>query len=131
MAETTNAIEYAIHAKMGRKPWIARVTGSDGTYGYAREFAKAKRDYARSGKTHDASWAITEPGLYQIGDSGELDGWFISFAKDGRLRSCDISAERAARMVEIMDSDEDIAQDGDVAKYERARLATRAPAKTV
>lgn len=29
-----------------RSPWVARITGRDAKYGYAREFVRARKDYA-------------------------------------------------------------------------------------
>lgn len=48
------------HRKAG-KCWVARITGTNETYGLTREFAP--REYAKDGTAH---YLTTEPGIYEL-----------------------------------------------------------------
>ncbi len=102
------------------RPWVARVTGMDSQYGFARAFLAAATTSSRSGATGDHEWSLTEPGLYECrfprrrhDDGGMRIVWR---AKDGALKWTSTSAERAREIARLMDAGETFAA---------ARLATR------
>lgn len=52
-----------------RRPWVARIMGTDETYGFARDFVKPKTDYrlANSKGTRGVTlWYVLPPGLYEV-----------------------------------------------------------------
>lgn len=57
-------------AKSGRpKPWVARLTGLDDRYGFAREFVNGERDYSRGKEHHTRGvylYFFLPPGLYEV-----------------------------------------------------------------
>jgi len=71
------------------RPYVARVLGADARYGIRREFLHAvRRDLSRSGATGTIEYLITEPGIYEIGNSrgwsiGDLQGYNGSRQRSG------------------------------------------------
>ena len=54
------------------RPWVARITGSDPTFGLAREFLPSLRDVSsatRNGRRGILLWFVMDDGVYEIKDS--------------------------------------------------------------
>lgn len=107
--------------QLGAKAYVARITGSDRTYGLAREFFdadKVERDhFGRARYIRTYSWKLTE-GLYERAAEGER--WYVIVwrTRDGEMRIGRITDDRLDAMVRRMDAGDD---------YDTARLATRPP----
>lgn len=73
-------LRRAIHHPARCRAWIARLTGTDDRYGFAREFVHGHRDYLHANSTGSRGVFIyyaLEPGLYEVNEP-------ISFRKDRR-----------------------------------------------
>lgn len=54
----------------GGKGWLARITGTDPKFGFAREFVHSNGGHSsRSGDTGSTSWMV-EDGLYEVNGRG-------------------------------------------------------------
>jgi hypothetical protein len=54
---------------MRPRPWVARITGRDERYGYARQFMDFQRDYSRANSTGSRGVYLCyalPPGVYQV-----------------------------------------------------------------
>lgn len=57
--------------KKGMRPWVARITGHDPRYGYAREFLHPVYDYTRATTTGARGIYLMyglRPGLYEVNE---------------------------------------------------------------
>lgn len=65
--------------KLGNKCWAARITGTDSTYGLAREFLEPvsveREHFNRSRTMINFSYELEVDGLYELCESGER--WFV------------------------------------------------------
>jgi hypothetical protein len=93
---------------MGNKCWAARISGSDDTYGLAREFlepSKVEREHFNRARTMVSfSYELELDGLYELSEGG--DRWFagIYTSKDtGEIRSMMLSDARVKAWVEALD----------------------------
>ncbi len=112
------AIEIALHAHLGYRPWVARITGIDDRYGLARVFVRpVEASRSRSGRTGDFVWEIIDTGVYQIGVSKHQNGFFLVWTKDGRLIRTEIDGERARAIARLLTAGEE---------FDQARKATKA-----
>lgn len=110
-------ITIALHAHLGFRPWVARVTGRDPKYGLAQSFVRANESSSsRSGRTGNKTWHIDEPGLYRIGGTKRDDTCLLVWLKNGDLTRTDIDMVRAKVMAKLMDEGAD---------FEAARQATK------
>ena len=91
---------------IGGGAWIARLTGPDATYDFAREFLSKGGQRSRSGRSGQILWTITEPGLYELrgvqyakGEAtvGELDSGFMMVDEAGGASR--ITREQAVELV--------------------------------
>jgi len=61
--------QWTAEQYMGRKPWLARITGYDPKYGYQREFARAAKDWrtasGRGGHRMDFCWTLALNEVYE------------------------------------------------------------------
>lgn len=94
--------------RMGNKCWAARISGSDDTYGLAREFlepSKVEREHFNRARTMVSfSYELELDGLYELSEGG--DRWFagIYTSKDtGEIRSMMLSDARVKAWVEALD----------------------------
>ncbi len=91
----------------GRKPWIARISGTDSKYGFDREFLSVRMSYSRSGKTGRGEAYITEPGLYQCRDTGQRgneDRFYVILPDaDGQLIEHTIDEDDALKLAALLD----------------------------
>lgn len=55
----------------GGKAWVARIIGTDRKFGLNREFLAGKSESSRSGATGSFTSTISQPGLYQVRDTGQ------------------------------------------------------------
>ncbi len=100
------------------KGYIARITGTDSTYGLRREFLSGKSDSNDQYRKAKCTWNDVyelEPGLYELSEGGQQYLWIVSI-KDGAAVKITASPERARKMAELMDAGE---------TYDAARKATR------
>ena len=72
MREMINVIRYG---QRRLRPWVARVTGLDDRFGFAREFIIGMRDYSQANSI--GSFGVYEyfaltPGIYEVNESVEL-----------------------------------------------------------
>jgi hypothetical protein len=94
--------------KSGNKCWVARITGTDKTYGLQRDFlepTEIKREHFNRARTMiDFSYELTVDGLYELSEDGER--WFeMCFAaKDGgEIKTSKISDARLKAWVVALD----------------------------
>lgn len=108
----------------GEKPWIARITGTHGRFGLAREFMHGATSSSRSGKTGSTTLILAH-GLYQTGGGRsvvrDIGEYFLvcegtdDQGKPATVRE-EIDAERALTMAVKMDQGADF----DTARRETA-----------
>lgn len=99
-----DTIEYTLRASRYEKTWIARISGKDDHYGYAREFvARGATEHSRSGKTGSITYTL-EPGLYEECEAGERSYTLVAILKDGALHVWDCAADRAERIAVALDA---------------------------
>ena len=88
----------------GGKQYIARITGRDSKFIFAREFVGQK-----GGKRRESSEYMTdEPGMYMtcdIDSKGRKDETFfvVYIGDDGKLKMSSTSKERAMKLAKMMD----------------------------
>lgn len=116
-------ITIALHAHLGFRPWVARVSGRHTKFGLAQAFVRAdESSSSRSGRTGDKVWHIDEPGLYRIGGTKRDDACLLVWVKDGELVRTDIDMPRAKTLAKLMDEGLD---------FDAARLASNPQPATV
>lgn len=113
--------------KGSAKTWIAKISGTDKTYIFSRDFIDTdptdKAEMFRVRRKGKGSWeeaAACEPGLYEINAGADDRRYRVVWIKDGSATYTKIDVERATVMALLMD-------DGQTC--EEARLATRPPKK--
>jgi hypothetical protein len=93
--------------KLGSKPDIARITGSDTRYGFRREFLKpislTREPFNRSRTLIHMTYALTE-GLYELSAEGER--WFemAYTTHDGVDATASVSDARVTAWVAALDA---------------------------
>ena len=50
----------------GGKPYIARITGTDKTFGLAREFLASRAEYSKRGRSGEIRATVAERGIYEL-----------------------------------------------------------------
>lgn len=94
--------------KHGEKCWIARILGSDATYGLSRDFltpATVKRDRFSARKyTLSYSYELEMDGLYELSADGAR--WFAMCfrATDGEVKTAKVSDARIKAWVAALDA---------------------------
>lgn len=107
---------YTVHAHMGYKPWAARITGTNPTHHYTRDFLRAERKMSSSGKSGNVTFTITEPGVYQIGGTkGENNFLMLRILNSGAEKLLVVGEERVNAIAKLMDGG---------MEFEAARVAT-------
>lgn len=121
MMTMTNQQGIGYSGKSGGKAYLARITGIDGEYGFARDFveaSKVERDhFGRARYTRTYTYELS-PGLYEEQSQGERCLLIVWVKPDGKIGRCVIPRERVEAMCQLMDAG---------SSFEEARLATRAP----
>jgi len=56
---------------IGTTAWLAKIVGTDPSYGIDREFVDAERDLSRSGRSGSISWTLDGDGIYEYRDWAE------------------------------------------------------------
>lgn len=108
---TTYTLEYGMGyaGRLGNKPWIARITGSDAQYGLRREFLEAdrveKEHIGRQRTVVRLSYSLSE-GLYEVSERGERRYMMVFPAQSGATRCSGLSAERMQAWVAALDEGE-------------------------
>ena len=63
---------------IGTTAWLAKIVGTDPSYGIDREFVDAERDLSRSGRSGSISWTLDGDGIYEYRDWAESSRWSTS-----------------------------------------------------
>lgn len=94
--------------KLSNKCWAARITGSDKTYGLAREFlepVKVEREHFNRPRTIvEFTYELEVDCLYELSEGGER--WFVGVfadAKTGEIKSMKLSDARVKAWVAALD----------------------------
>lgn len=95
--------------KMGNKCWVARITGTDNTYGLSREFIdpiKVEREHFGRARTMiDFSYELEMDGLYELSAEGER--WFamcFRSQQSGELKTARVSDARVKAWAAALDA---------------------------
>lgn len=92
--------------KIGRT-YVARITGRDPKYVFAREFCHGRREASNSGRTWVYSSVIEQPGLYEVQSSGkrgpDREYYVVEPQEDGTLTARQVSYEEALKLAAAMD----------------------------
>lgn len=114
MAQTTIVLSTASIGKdstqtpvrgggLGARAWVAKLTGTDRRYGFAREFVKKDTsDLSGSGKSGVIRFDVTEPGVYEFRDfclsTGKNWSWsgFFRINEDGTVEQLDAAGAKRA-----------------------------------
>lgn len=100
----TTPLEIILHQAMsGRRPWIARITGTDADYGMSRSFVDG-RIVRSTRRTSELLFSIAVPGIYQIGQAGSDTGFIVAWRKDGEIEYADTTEDRVRRYAELRDA---------------------------
>ena len=110
MTTMTRTLRYGkgYTGKLGNKCWIARITGTDKTYGLLREFlepSSVEREHFNRPRTMiDFSYELDVNGLYEL--SAEGDRWFaMCFRnKDGEITTAKVSDARVKAWAAALDA---------------------------
>lgn len=96
--------------KLSQKSYIARLTGTDKKYIFARDFlatdADDKNAMFRARTKGRGSWierAVVEPGLYEIQEHGERR-YVIVWLDGDEVKSTSTNVERAIRLAVLLDA---------------------------
>ena len=88
---------YASHGYQApSKPYIARLTGLDQKFLFAREFLSARQTSSRSGRTSEISMVVTDPGIYEATSTtarGKESQYYIVLVVEGELMANRVSRE--------------------------------------
>lgn len=101
-------MELAAHGSVFNvgKPYVARIVGTDPTFGLAREFLAGYRDASNSGRTWWYRVDVTQPGLYEVQHSGrkgpKREYYVVRVGDDGKLVGEPIEREKAIEMARGM-----------------------------
>jgi len=107
---TTRTLRYGkgYTGRLGNRCWAARITGTDNTYGLAREFLEPtsveREHFNRSRTIVHFSYELELDGLYELSEGGER--WFVGIwpHKDTGKPVCGrISDERAYAWARALD----------------------------
>jgi hypothetical protein len=123
-----HATGYA--GKRSRKSYVAKITGTDRTYIFARDFLETTptepaEAFAarRKGRGTWTEAAACEVGLYEIQECGDRRYVMVWLrARDGALRTQTMTPERCQAMALLLDAG---------ATFESARVQTQPDAPTV
>jgi hypothetical protein len=91
---------YQLVACAPTQPWVARITGLDPKYGFAREFQGYKKDYRHTNKAGSRGVYkryFLDDGIYEVNDRQSWRStvrYFIvvSHSKAGRIEKRDVEA---------------------------------------
>lgn len=83
--------------RFGKDFFVARITGSDPDYRFAKEFLPREKNLSRSEMSGKITVRITVPGLYQIGRQQLPQGE----ATVGKLRNCFLVVRKSGEIEEI------------------------------
>ena len=105
--------------KKGVKPYIARITGTDGNDGLRREFLDADRveraHFNRNRTMITFTYDLT-PGLYEVKENGETTLIGVYTKETGGLATWKVREDRLVAMLALMDAG---------ASFEAARVFTK------
>ena len=105
--------------KLGKRCWVARITGTESQYGFSRDFLSAEKveraHFNRSRTIVNFSYALT-PGLYEL--CAESEHWYLIVwtKKDGEIKAFRPDEIRVAAIAALLGAGED---------FDSARRATR------
>jgi hypothetical protein len=111
---------YTGKTAKNEKGYVARITGTDGTYGLHREFCDSEKstDNARFRRSR-ATWTdryLVDTGIYEWSEGGEVGYAWVWIAKSGDHAAVAFPADRVAAMAAHMDAG---------MTTDEARIATR------
>jgi hypothetical protein len=118
--------------KLGKRCWIARITGTDTKYGLGREFLDAEtvqREHFNRARTIINFTYNLSVGLYELCE--ESARWFVVVwrAKDGSLKAFRAQEDRVNAMANLLQRDREINIDASdeamAAAFEDIRRATK------
>lgn len=113
---------YSGKAAAYNKGWIARITGTDDTYGLERSFCKGKPNSDDPYRKAKCQWMDVyelEIGLYEILEGGERIFARV-YESDGQLKCTKTTEERAKRIAELLDDEIDFAEALELTKPQTA-----------
>jgi len=110
--------------RLGKRCWVARITGTDPEYGLSREFvepSKVEREHFTRARTIINFTYDLSVGLYEL--CAESERWYLIVwrAKDGSLKAFRPDDKRVAAIAALM-------RDG--TEFDAARRATKTPQET-
>lgn len=110
MTTMTRKLRYGkgYTGKAGNKCWVARITGTDNTFGLQRDFlepTKVEREHFNRARTMiDFSYELEVDSLYELSEDG--DRWFVACFADkntGEAKTSKISDARLKAWVAALD----------------------------
>jgi hypothetical protein len=89
--------------RVGEKVYVAKLTGLDAKFVFARMFCELFRDEGGSRKSWTESTRELQDGVYEIAEAGDRD-YRIIWTDGSVQKTCTITIERATRIAEGMDA---------------------------
>lgn len=102
----TSAVMHVRGGGIGVSAWLAKIVGTDPSYGIDREFVDAERSLSRSGRSGSISWTLDGDGIYEYWGWAEssrrsTSGFFAVL--NGRVASLGDRKAGVAKAAAILD----------------------------